>query len=359
MQFSLRPLQKWSQAPFAVAVALLVLTVLFSDLGAVHYVSKTAGVATIVAAQSVLDRNDYDARILLLSHIPLSTSTSPTALLASTTGRLWPIRTAYPNDGAILPFHRIVAYYGNFYSKGMGVLGEYPREQMLSMLRTETRKWQEADPHTPVLPAIHYITVVAQGTAGREGNYILRMPDDQMDHALALARELKGILFLDVQVGKSTVEKEVPMLEKYLKLPDVHLALDPEFSMKKGDAPGRAIGTMDASDINYAAAYLAALTKKYGLPPKVLIVHRFTQGMITNYKMVRPLPEVQIVINMDGWGTKEKKKGTYNYIVAPEPIQFTGMKLFYKNDARPPSTGLLSTSEVLNLVPRPIYIQYQ
>jgi hypothetical protein len=38
----------------------------------------------------------------------------------------WPVRSAYPNPGAILPFNRIVAYYGNLYSRNMGVLGEYP-----------------------------------------------------------------------------------------------------------------------------------------------------------------------------------------------------------------------------------------
>ena len=36
----------------------------------------------------------------------------------------WPVKTAYPEAGAILPFKRIVAYYGNLYSKKMGVLGE-------------------------------------------------------------------------------------------------------------------------------------------------------------------------------------------------------------------------------------------
>jgi hypothetical protein len=116
---------------------------------------------------------------------------------------------------------------------------------------------------------------------------------------------------------------------------------------------------MDAADINFSTNYLADLVKKHNLPPKVLVVHRFTQKMITNYQNVKPLPEVQIVVNMDGWGTKEKKKGTYNYVVAPEPIQFTGMKLFYKNDSRLPSTGLLTTNEVLGLMPKPIYIQYQ
>src|SRR5580704_8653930 len=49
----------------------------------------------------------------------------------------WPVRTAYPNVGAILPFKRIVAYYGNLYSKQMGVLGEYPPKEMLQRLEGE------------------------------------------------------------------------------------------------------------------------------------------------------------------------------------------------------------------------------
>lgn len=142
-------------------------------------------------------------------------------------------------------------------------------------------------------------------------------------------------------------------------MPQVHLAIDPEFSMKSGDRPGTVIGTFDASDINYAAQYLARLVRENNLPPKVLIVHRFTQDMVTNYKNIQPLPEVQIVIDMDGFGTKEKKYGTYNRVIYPEPVQFTGIKLFYKNDIKPPSTGILTPAEVISLTPAPIYIQYQ
>src|SRR5579871_4391024 len=54
----------------------------------------------------------------------------------------WPVKTVYPNPGAILPFKRIIAYYGNLYSKRMGVLGEYPPDQMLGMLKGELKKWQ-------------------------------------------------------------------------------------------------------------------------------------------------------------------------------------------------------------------------
>lgn len=303
-----------------------------------------------------LDRADYDARLLALAHIdPNATSTS------TTTPRLWPVKTAYPDAGAILPFNRIVAYYGNFYSKGMGVLGQYPTDQMLAMLKTEMQHWKSADPTTPVVPAIQYIAVVAQASAGKEGKYILRMPDDQIDHALDLAHQVNGIVILDVQVGKSTVQHELPMLEKYLKMPQVHLAIDPEFSMKFGNSPGTVIGTMDAADINYAAQYLAGIVRDNHLPPKILVVHRFTQDMVTNYKKIQTLSEIQIVMDMDGFGSKAKKQNTYLRTVKSEPVQFTGIKLFYKNDNASPSTGvsMLTPAEVLALTPAPIYIQYQ
>ncbi len=346
----------------ALGVALVILIYLlgFSTIFASEYRSVAANVKERFIPLPTLDTNDYDARLLSLAHIPLSTTTKPSAQVASATpGRLWPVKRVYPGIGALLPFKRIVAYYGNFYSRGMGVLGEYPDAELVSKITAEAKRWEAADPKTPVVPAIHYIAIVAQGTAGKEGKYILRMPDDQIDHALALADKLHGIVFLDLQVGLSTLQHELPMLEKYLKMPQVHLGIDPEFSMKHGERPGTVIGTFDAADVNYAAGYLARLVTENHLPPKVLVVHRFTQAMVTNYKQIRPLPEVQIVVDMDGWGSQAKKKGTYNRIVAPEPVQFTGLKLFYKTDLKPPSTGLLTIDEVLHLTPAPSYIQYQ
>lgn len=330
----------------------------FSPLASSEYRSE---VAERFIPLPELNKVDYNTRLLALAHASASTTLVFTGAIpaASSTPFLWPVKTAYPNVGAILPFKRIVAYYGNFYSKGMGVLGEYPTDQMLQMLASTTEMWTAADPTTPAISAIHYIAVVAQASAGKEGKYILRMPDDQIDHALDLANQIHGIVFLDIQVGQSTLQHELPMLEKYLKMPQVHLAIDPEFSMKFGDRPGTVIGTFDAADINYAAEYLASLVRDNHLPPKVLVVHRFTQAMVTNYKKILPLPEVQLVMDMDGFGSKEKKYGTYNRVVAPEPVQFTGIKLFYKNDIRPPANGLLSPAEVLKLTPAPIYIQYQ
>jgi hypothetical protein len=241
----------------------------------------------------------------------------------------------------------------------MGVLGEYDAPTMLAKLKSTVAQWNAADPFTPAVPAIDYIALTAQGSPGKEGLYMLRMPDDQIDHALDLANQVHGIVILDVQVGLSTLQHELPMLDKYLAMPNVHLAIDPEFSMKGGEEPGTVIGTFSAADINYAAQHLAALVQKDNLPPKVLIVHRFTQAMVTNYQDIQPLPEVQIVMDMDGWGSPAKKLNTYQQFIASQPVQFTGFKLFYKNDLKPPSTRMLTPQELLKLTPQPLFIQYQ
>ena len=276
-----------------------------------------------------------------------------------TTGR-WPVSVDhYPLAGAILPFNRIVAFYGNLYSKNMGALGEYPPKEMWRMLKKEVEAWQAAEPETPVIPAIHYIAIVAQGGPMKDNTYKMRMPDSQIDSALAIAKMEDALLFLDIQVGLSTIEKEVPTLEKYLKMKNVHLGIDPEFSMKDGSQPGKRIGSYDAEDINWVSNYLAQLVREYNLPPKILIVHRFTKGMVKNYKDIKLRPEVQIVMDMDGWGAPELKYSTYEQYIRREPVQFTGFKLFYKNDLKRPPHRLLTPEEVLKLKPRPMYIQYQ
>ncbi len=277
-----------------------------------------------------------------------------------TTGR-WPVKnTPYPIGGAILPFKRVVAFYGNLYSKKMGILGELPPNEMLAKLKGEVKHWEKADPKTPVQPALHYIAVVAQGDGGKDGKFRYRMPFKQIDSVLALAKKAHAIVFLDVQVALSNIQAELPLLDKYLALPQVHFGMDPEFSMKDGTKPGRKIGTYDAADINYVSDHLAKIVKKNGLPAKILIVHRFTKKMVTNYKNIKLHPEIQLVMDMDGWGEPDLKTGTYRYFINQEPVQFTGFKLFYKNDIKKAPHHMLTPEEVLSRYkPYPIYIQYQ
>jgi hypothetical protein len=276
-----------------------------------------------------------------------------------TTGR-WPVKHDYPLPGAVLPFNRVIAYYGNLYSTRMGALGEFPKKEMLAKLQAEVKRWSDADSVIKAVPALHYIAVTAQGAPGKGNTYRLRMPHHQIDTVLNWAKEINALVFIDIQVGHSTLQQEMPEFEKYLAMPNVHFGIDPEFSMKGGERPGSVIGTFDAADINYATEYLASVVKKYNIPPKMLVVHRFTQRMVTNYKNIKLRPEVQIVMDMDGWGIAAKKRSTYYSFIAPEPVQFTGFKLFYGNDTkRSGAERIMTPQELLELRPTPIYIQYQ
>lgn len=270
----------------------------------------------------------------------------------------WPPMASLPKEGSLLPYNRIVAFYGNFYSKKMGVLGALPAEQMINQMDLELERWKKADSLSPVVPAIHYIAVTAQKNPGSDGKYRLRMPFHQIDKALALTNKVNGIVIIDVQVGLSTLQQELPLLDSFLKLPRFHLGIDPEYSMKQGSAPGTSVGYFDASDINYASAHLAALVSKHKLPPKLLIIHRFTTGMVTHYDKIVTRPEVQIVMNMDGFGFPELKKNSYYHAIFKEPVQFAGFKLFYKNDTLN-GTRMMKPEEILKLIPQPVYIQYQ
>lgn len=356
----------------AVLLVLIVGYIYLGELFPEQYVR--AGFATVGLADGTttipvfkapaFDTIDYDRRMNLLANYPLVVATSSLPATTSATStpvkrKPWPAQAPYPKAGAILPFKRVVAYYGNLYSKGMGILGEYPPDEVLRRLDGEVAKWELADPGTPVQPALHYIVTTAQESKGADGKYRLRMPATEIEKVLAMAKKRNAIVFLDIQVGLSTLPAELSAIEEHLKLPNVHLGIDPEFSMKTGDRPGTVIGTFDAVDINYAIDYLVKLVKENNLPPKILVVHRFTQPMVTRAKMIKPQPEVQVVIHMDGWGAPAKKVDSYEGFVASEPIQFTGFKLFYKNDLKQAPNRLMTPAELLKLQPRPIYIQYQ
>ncbi len=272
----------------------------------------------------------------------------------------WPVANApAPLPGAILPAKRIVAYYGNPLSKRMGILGEVDSATMLAKLDREVAAWNKADPDHPVQPALHLIAVVASDQPGTAGKYRTRMDSALIRRVYSWAKSRNALLFLDVQVGRGTLQEELPRLLPWLRNPDIHLAIDPEFSMKGGHVPGTKIGTFDAADVNYASSLLQDLVTKEKLPPKVLIVHRFTRDMLTGYKRIKLDPRVQIVINMDGWGPPHLKRESYRAYVWKYPVEYTGFKLFYHNDTKKKGSTLMSPADVLALNPKPIYIQYQ
>jgi len=298
------------------------------------------------------------ARPLNAQVIPDSSRTGRPVEAASALKRLpfWPDTVLGPaaRPGAILPAKRIVAFYGNPRSTRMGILGQIPPQEMFARLEQHARAFEAADPSTPVQPALELIATVAQIDSGRDGMYRQRMPDSVIEQVYQWAQERGWILILDIQVGRSTVAAEVDALKKFLVRPDVHLAIDPEFDVKPHQRPGQVIGTVDAAELNHAIGVLADIVDEYRLPPKLLVVHRFTRPMVTNSEAIRLDPRVQVVMHMDGFGTPAAKRRSLLDYIEREPVQWVGFKLFFKND-RP----MLNPDEVVKLRPVPMFISYQ
>ena len=269
---------------------------------------------------------------------------------------LWPPKMPAPLPGSILPAKRVIAFYGNPLSKRMGILGEFETAEMLQKLDREVAEWNRLDPSHPVQPALHLIAVVAQADKGNDGKYRARMDSALIEKVYGWAKSRNAIMFVDVQVGLSTLQQELPRLERFLKRPEVHLGIDPEFSMKNGKRPGTSIGTYNSDDINYASEYLQGLVDKYKLPPKMLVIHRFTPKGLVNYKGVKLDPRVQVVVHMDGFGAPWLKRDSYFSYVKKEPVQFAGWKQFTKTRNDNPPT---SREAILRLWPAPLYIQLQ
>ena len=260
-----------------------------------------------------------------------------------------------PLPGSLLPGHRIVTYYGNPLSKRMGILGEIPPDAMLARLEQVAADWQKADTLTKVLPGLELVATVANDHPGPSGLYRTRMRDTLIERVIGWAERKKWLVILDIQVGNGSVKDEVDRLLPFLDKPFVHLALDPEFDLPKGIVPGKKIGTTDAADINIALKTIGDYVTLKKLPPKILLVHRFTGPMVTRYKQITLDPRVQLVIVMDGFGSPSLKAGSYKRHIRREPVQYAGFKLFYKNDK-----PLMSPKDVLGrLVPKPYVIIYQ
>lgn len=254
-----------------------------------------------------------------------------------------------PLDGA-----RWVTYYGNPLSKRMGILGELAPEVMMDRLAEQAEAWRKADPAVETRPALELVATVASDQPGLGRLYRTRMTDALIEKVIGWARSRGWPVILDVQVGHSIVREEVERLRRFLEMPDVHLALDPEFDMPRGRVPGTRIGTSDAEDVNVAIIMLADIVEKKKLPPKLLLVHRFTEEMLLRRELIRLDARVQVAIVMDGFGSPALKRKVYRVIVKKEPVQFAGFKLFYKNDK-----PLMTPTEILELDPKPSVIIYQ
>jgi hypothetical protein len=262
-------------------------------------------------------------------------------------------RPQLPGGGRrIFPDRRVVAFYGNPRDRELGELGIGTPRQAAARLVRQARPYARRT--RPVLPVLELISTVATAAPGPDGMYRDHASDAMIRRYLRAARRIGGLLVLDIQPGRATFGPEVERLARWLREPDVGLALDSEWHVGPGDVPGKVIGNVDAEVVNATAAYLARMVKENDLPEKLLLVHRFTFDMISRDDRLRPYPGVATVVNVDGFGSQVVKVAKYKAFAARTPTLRRGFKLFYKEDA-----GLMRPREVLAMRPRPDVVVYE
>ena len=261
-----------------------------------------------------------------------------------------PLRAPRP----FLTEHFVVSFYGNPLASGLGVLGEQAPEATVRRLQAQIEPYTRLGDGRRIVGALHLIYAVAQADPGADGRYLFRMSEEVVEPYIELAREHGLLLFLDIQVGRSSIEDELPLIYRYLEHEHVHVALDPEFAWPPGVTPVRSIGHLTGAQINRAQELLQRFAAERGLPTKILVVHQFRLDMIRGKDDIRPHERVELVIDMDGFGNQAVKLNSWNAVIRNEPVGLAAIKLFYGHD-----TNLMTPADVLSLEPTPAMVIYQ
>jgi hypothetical protein len=251
----------------------------------------------------------------------------------------------------IFPGRMVVAYYGAPQDDQLGELGiGSPRAAGRRLLR-QARHY--AGSGRRVLPAMELIAEIAHASPGESGLYNGRQSDAVIRRYLRAARAIGALLILDVQPGQAGFFGEAQRFERWLREPDVSLALDPEWHTP-GAVPGTVIGSMEAREVNAISFWLDDLVRRHRLPQKLLVVHRFTRNMIAGEEQLKPRANVAVTVNVDGFGGRAVKIAMYKEFAQRTPGLHNGFKLFYHEDVR-----VMRPERVLRIRPRPELVVYE
>jgi len=252
----------------------------------------------------------------------------------------------------LLPDRRIVAYYGAPQDDELGALGIGSPASAARKLERQAKPY--ARPGRPVLPAMELIAVTAAAHPGEGERYNTRQDASIINRYLRAARKAKALLVLDIQPGRSDFYTEARRLERWLRKPDVGLALDPEWRMGPGEVPGQVIGSVEAREVNAVSAWLSQIVERRKLPQKLFLIHQFTNDMVDDTKL-QERPGLAMVLNADGFGTQQLKRIKYHaFTSSPRRFFGEGFKLFYRED-----TNLMTPRQVLRLKPPPDVVVYE
>ena len=336
--------------PLVAAVAVIALTLLSCGSGPPTGSSPTTRVQPSSSSPSPAGSGSPSSGPASLSPVEPSPSTSPV--------RATPGPVQLPRGGRTLfPRYRLVGYSGGEASPAFGRLGVGNLDRRIAEIERTGRAYTKGGRRP--LPVLELITVIVQSHKGQDGKYRSRIDDAQIGRYLAAARRHRALLLLNIQPGRADFLTEVKRLQRWLAEPDVGIALDPEWAVGDHQVPGRVFGRTTAKELNAVAAYLSAFTRARGLPEKAMVVHQLAPKIISRVQDVTAHPGVQVVLSVDGIGSRAAKVSTWRKLVKPLPVAVRpGFKLFFTEDRRD-HHHLMTPSQVMALRPTPDYVLYE
>ncbi len=247
-----------------------------------------------------------------------------------------------------------IALYGTPGSDRLGVLGE--QDAAASVKRAVEVAAGYDGLSDVVIPTFEIIASVASFEAGDDGNYSNELSIERLQPWVDAADTAGLHVVLDMQSGREPFQTHIENFEPLLLKPNVSVALDPEWRVGPDGIPeGGKIGTVSGDEVNQTVDYLDAFIEANDLEPKMLIVHQFTNAMISNKDTIRGTANVQIVIHMDGFGPYQLKQDTYKRVTEDLPAgAVAGWKNFYDEDQPTPTP-----EQTMDHDPVPMFISYQ
>ena len=261
-----------------------------------------------------------------------------------------------PGGGQVLfPGREIVALYGNPSFPALGALGQQGLAASITRAKAVAAQYNSLT-GAPVVPAFEIIATVATAGPGPSGLYSDVMSPAVLKPWVEAASKAGLYVTLDLQPGRANLLAEAKVYQSLLELPNVGLALDPEWKLQPGQLPLHQIGSVSIAEVNSVVSWLSALTAEHNLPQKLLELHEFRLSMIQNIRQLDTRDDnLSIVINMDGQGAPNSKRTTWRSVVAAAPSGvFFGWKDFYAKD-----TPMLGPRLTIGHVPTPLLISYQ
>jgi hypothetical protein len=256
----------------------------------------------------------------------------------------------------VFPRYRLVGYAGVTGAATLGRLGTGPLNQRVAEIEGRAKPYAAG---REILPVVEVIATVVQGSPGRDDRYRVRLTDGQIATYHKAARKHRAVMLLNLQPGRSEFLAEAKAFEKWLKQPDVGVALDPEWAMDPGQRPGAAYGHTTGAELDGVARYLSSLVKRYDLPEKVMVYHQVARSVVREESGLKDHGGVAVIKSVDGLGHPGPKINTYRAVNKTTPkFVHAGFKLFFTEDRRNGSR-LMSPREVLALQPRPEYVMYE